>query len=189
VLRIKYSLSFIVDGHASLFSTSCDMYGEISVHFCTKKCISIITMYINKKKSRLFLLYLLLLKKICNILKIQWQSIAFGHRSLKIARKTLISQGNMRDKKLLRDARFKNERVPDLYFHRWKIEKHVRSCFAQKSYVSVASFRYILVYSIFETFYDLDLTCLTRTFHISNSVIVIALCTSFRAMDGWKRVI
>jgi len=29
--------------------------------------------------------------------------------------------------------------------------------------VYVASFRYILVYSIFETFYDLDLTCMTHS--------------------------
>lgn len=122
-----------------------------------------IIIHINfQKKSRLFIVTRLFLKKIYDISKIQRQSIAFGHWSLKIARKTLISRGNMRDEKLSGDL-YKNERVPDLYFRRWKIEKHT-SCISQSPKLlrdSATELRACSVFPLhlglqrFETFYDL----------------------------------
>lgn len=83
----------------------------------------------------------------------------------------------MRDEKLSGDARYKNERVPDLYFRRWKIEEHVWRTPQSPKLLrdSTTELRACNIFPLhrFRTFYDFDLTSLTYFAFLSVIVIVL----------------
>lgn len=91
----------------------------------------------------------------------------------------------MRDEKLSGDARYKNERGPDLYFRRWKIEEHVWRAPQSPKLLrdSTTELRACNIFPLqrFRTFYDFGLTSLTYFAFLTVSSCYVCLQT--RTMD------